>query len=376
MLTLIEGAEIHSPVPLGQQDLLVADGRIAWLGKGLTVPPDWPLVRVDGRGRYLVPGLVDPLAHITGGGGEGGFAFRTPELAAREALSAGVTTLVAALGTDSLTRTPAQVLGKVREYRAAGVSAYMYTGSYHLPVKTLTGSVESDIMLIPEVLGVGELAISDHRSSAPTHDELARLVSEARVAGLLAGKSGVSFFHVGDGRGALAPLRALRDGTDIPLRQLYPTHCNRNPWLFAEAIDWGRAGGWVDLTTSSFPELLDDGEQLAAEALVALLESDVPADRISFSSDANASLPRFDSEGRLIELRCGQIASLWQECVRACALGVSFEVALGVVTANPARALGLAGKGAIGVGLDADLLLIDPNTLAIQRVMSGGQWRA
>ncbi|MFM4831695.1 beta-aspartyl-peptidase [Aeromonas media] len=375
MLTLIEGAEIHSPVPLGQQDLLVADGRIAWLGKGLTVPPDWPLVRVDGRGRYLVPGLVDPLAHITGGGGEGGFAFRTPELAAREALSAGVTTLVAALGTDSLTRTPAQVLGKVREFRAAGVSAYMYTGSYHLPVKTLTGSVESDIMLIPEVLGVGELAISDHRSSAPTHDELARLVSEARVAGLLAGKSGVSFFHVGDGRGALAPLRALRDGTDIPLRQLYPTHCNRNPWLFAEAIDWGRAGGWIDLTTSSFPELLDDGEQLAAEALVALLESDVPADRISFSSDANASLPRFDSEGRLIELRCGQIASLWQECVRACALGVSLEVALGAVTANPVRALGLAGKGAIGVGLDADLLLIDPNTLAIQRVMSGGQWR-
>ena len=375
MLTLIEGAEIHSPVPLGQQDLLVADGRIAWLGKGLTVPPDWPLVRVDGSGRYLVPGLVDPLAHITGGGGEGGFAFRTPELAAREALSAGVTTLVAALGTDSLTRTPAQVLGKVREFRAAGVSAYMYTGSYHLPVKTLTGSVESDIMLIPEVLGVGELAISDHRSSAPTHDELARLVSEARVAGLLAGKSGVSFFHVGDGRGALAPLRALRDGTDIPLRQLYPTHCNRNPWLFAEAIDWGRAGGWVDLTTSSFPELLDDGEQLAAEALVALLESDVPADRISFSSDANASLPRFDGEGRLVEMRCGQIASLWQECVRACALGVSFEVALGVVTANPARALGLAGKGAIAVGQDADLLLIDPNTLAIQRVMSGGQWR-
>ncbi|MGE6277513.1 amidohydrolase family protein, partial [Aeromonas media] len=304
-----------------------------------------------------------------------GFAFRTPELAAGEALAAGVTTLVAALGTDSLTRTPAQVLGKVREFRAAGVSAYMYTGSYHLPVKTLTGRVESDIMLIPEVLGVGELAISDHRSSAPTRDELARLVSEARVAGLLAGKSGVSFFHVGDGRGALAPLRALRDGTDIPLRQLYPTHCNRNPWLFAEAIDWGRAGGWIDLTTSSFPELLDDGEQLAAEALVALLAAGVPADRISFRSDANASLPRFDGEGRLVEMRCGQIASLWQECVRACALGVSLEVALGVVTANPARALGLAGKGVIGVGQDADLLLIAPEHLAIERVMSGGQWR-
>ncbi|WP_421281515.1 beta-aspartyl-peptidase [Aeromonas taiwanensis] len=376
MLTLIEGAEVFSPAPLGQQDLLVADGRIAWMGKGLTVPADWPLARIDGRGRYLVPGLVDPLAHITGGGGEGGFAFRTPELAASEALQAGVTTLVAALGTDSLTRTPAQVLGKVREFRAAGVSAFMYTGSYHLPVKTLTGSVESDIMLIPEVLGVGEVAISDHRSSAPTHDELARLASEARVAGLLAGKSGVSFFHLGDGRGALAPLRALRDATDIPLRQLYPTHCNRNPWLFAEAIEWGRAGGWVDLTASSFPDLLDDGEQLAADALMALLAAGVPAERISFSSDANASLPRFDGEGRLIELRCGQIGSLWQQFSRACALGVPLASALAVVTANPARALGLTGKGTLGVGQDADLLLIDPETLAIGRVMSGGQWRA
>lgn len=376
MLTLIEGAEIFSPAYLGQQDLLVADGRIAWMGKGMSVPADWPLMRVDGRGHYLVPGMVDPLSHITGGGGEGGFAFRTPELAASEALKAGVTTLVAALGTDSLTRSPAQVLGKVREFRAAGVSAFMYTGSYHLPVKSITGTVESDIILIPEVLGVGEVAISDHRSSAPTHDELARLVSEARVAGLLAGKSGVSFFHLGDGQGALAPLRALRDKTDIPLRQLYPTHCNRNPWLFAEAIEWGKAGGWVDLTTSSFPDLVEDGERLAADALVELLAANVPADRISFSSDANASLPRFDGEGRLIEMRCGQIASLWQECVRACQLGVPLEVALAVVSANPAQALGLGGKGWIGVGQDADLLLIKSASLAITKVMSGGQWRS
>ncbi|MFQ2920418.1 beta-aspartyl-peptidase [Aeromonas allosaccharophila] len=375
MLTLIEGAEIFSPTHLGQQDLLVADGRIAWMGKGLTVPANWPLNRVDGRGSYLVPGLVDPLAHITGGGGEGGFAFRTPELAASEALKAGVTTLVAALGTDSLTRSPAQELGKVREFRAAGVSAFMYTGSYHLPVKTLTGTVESDIILIPEVLGVGEVAISDHRSSAPTHHELARLASEARVAGLLAGKSGVSFFHIGDGKGALAPLRALRDETDIPLRQLYPTHCNRNPWLFAEAIEWGKAGGWVDLTTSSFPDLLEDGERLAADGLVELLAAGVPAERITFSSDANASLPRFDGEGRLIEMRCGQIASLWQQCVRATRLGVSLERALAAVTSNPAQALGLGSKGRIGVGQDADLLLIHARTFAIERVMSGGQWR-
>ncbi|GKR03707.1 hypothetical protein KAM469_39430 [Aeromonas caviae] len=108
---------------------------------------------------------------------------------------------------------------------------------------------------------------------------------------------------------------------------------------------------------------------------MALLAAGVPVDRISFSSDANASLPRFDGEGRLIELRCGQIGSLWQEVVAACCKGVALETALAVVTANPARALGLASKGTLGVGQDADLLLIDPDTFAIERVMSGGRWR-
>ncbi len=173
----------------------------------------------------------------------------------------------------------------------------------------------------------------------------------------------------------MAPLRALRDETDIPLRQLYPTHCNRNPWLFAEAIEWGKAGGWVDLTTSSFPDLLEDGERLAADAFLELLAANVPADRITFSSDANASLPRFDGEGRLIEMRCGQIVSLWLQCVRATRLGVSLERALAAVTSNPAQALGLGSKGRIGVGQDADLLLVHDRTFAIERVMSGGLWR-
>ncbi len=61
--------------------------------------------------------------------------------------------------------------------------------------------------------------------------------------------------------------------------------------------------------------------------------------------------------------------------MEACGKGVALAVALAVVTANPARALGLATKGMLAVGQDADLLLIDPDTLAIERVMSGGRWR-
>jgi beta-aspartyl-dipeptidase (metallo-type) len=147
----------------------------------------------------------------------------------------------------------------------------------------------------------------------------------------------------------LAPLRALRDGTDIPLRQLYPTHCNRNPWLFAEAIEWGRAGGWVDLTTSSFPDLLDDGERLAADALVELLAAGCPP---IASASARTPTPAC----RALMARASHRAALRPDRQPVAGAGgelrqgVALEVALAVVTANPARALGLATKGMLGWG--------------------------
>ena len=71
------------------------------------------------------------------------------------------------------------------ERREEGLSAWCWTGGYHVPPTTLTASVRSDIVHIDCVIGLGELAISDHRSSQPGYDELARLASEVHVAGLL-----------------------------------------------------------------------------------------------------------------------------------------------------------------------------------------------
>jgi beta-aspartyl-dipeptidase (metallo-type) len=51
----------------------------------------------------------------------------------------------------------------------------MYTGAYEYPPPTLTGGVRTDIMHIEQCVGVGEVAVSDSRSSAPTTQELARL---------------------------------------------------------------------------------------------------------------------------------------------------------------------------------------------------------
>ena len=62
---------------------------------------------------------------------------------------------------------------------------------------TLTGSVRDDIVFVDPILGVGELAISDHRSSQMTLDEFLRVASDAHVAGLMTGKAGVVHLHLG-----------------------------------------------------------------------------------------------------------------------------------------------------------------------------------
>jgi beta-aspartyl-dipeptidase (metallo-type) len=376
MLTLLENARLFTPEARGLCHVLLADRRIAAVvPAGDPLPATGPDVRAhDLDGRRVIPGLVDPLVHFIGGGGEGGFATRTAELGLDEARASGVTTLVGALGTDAMTRTPAQLLGKARELAAGGLTAYAYTGSYQLPPVTLTGSVGGDILFVPEFIGVGEVAISDHRGSQPSTAELARLASEARTAGLLAGKAGRVFVHTGDAPSHLAPLRAVARESAIPLGQFMPTHINRTPALFEDGLRFAREGGRIDVTTSTTRELLADGEIPAAEAVARALHAHIEPSRITLSSDANASLPRFDGEGRFVGLATGRLMSLFEvlgDCVHD--QGVALELAAGLASTHAAEALGLSGKGRLEVGRDADLLVLTEDAWAIDEVWALGR---
>ncbi|WP_111413628.1 beta-aspartyl-peptidase [Billgrantia lactosivorans] len=376
MLTLLKNARLHAPRAMGLCHLLIADRRLA-----AVVPADQgapaggeAIEQIDLEGRRVIPGLVDPLVHFIGGGGEGGFGTRTAELTREAALASGVTTLVGALGTDALTRTPANLLGKARELAAGGLTTYCYTGSYQLPPVTLTGSVGSDILFIPEFIGVGEVAISDHRGSQPSAFELARLASEARTAGMLAGKSGIVFIHTGDAPSHLEPLREAARDSAIPLAQFLPTHINRTAALFEDGLRFAREGGRIDFTTSTTPELLAGGEVAAAEAVARALHARVEPSRITLSSDANASLPRFDAQRRFVGLEPGRLASLFEvlgECVEQ--HGIALEQALGVASSHAADALGLAAKGRLGPGRDADLLVLAEGEWAIDEVWALGR---
>ena len=72
-----------------------------------------------------MPGFIDGHVHMTGGGGEGGYATRTPELSLSDAIRGGVTTIVGCLGTDGVTRSLAALLAKARALDEEGISTFI-----------------------------------------------------------------------------------------------------------------------------------------------------------------------------------------------------------------------------------------------------------
>jgi beta-aspartyl-dipeptidase (metallo-type) len=372
-LTLIQGARLYAPEPLGVQDLLLAGSGIAAIAPAFNLTGA-PVRLVDGRGLLAVPGFIDNHVHLLGGGGEGGFHTRTPELRLGDALQAGITTVLGCLGTDGVTRSLAALLAKARSLEEQGLTTFLLTGSYGVPPVTLTGSVERDLILIDKFIGVGEVAISDHRSSQPSLAELARLAGDARRGGMLAGKAGIVNLHLGDGNRGLEPLTQLIQETELPVTQFLPTHVNRNPRVFEQAIRFAKAGGTVDITTSGVPRFYETGTLPPAEALRLLLGAGVPAGNITLSSDGQGSLPVFAEDGTLEGLTVGSVQSLHTVfCEAVQRQRVPLETALAAITANPARILKLAQHGRIAPGLAADVVLLDPDSLAVRGVVAGGR---
>ena len=137
----------------GLKQVLVCAGKIVYLGEHLPQLDDVLEVEVtDLDGARLVPGLIDAHTHLTGGGGEAGPSTRVPPLALSQITHAGVTSVIGLLGTDDLTRTPQNLLSQVMGLREEGLSAWCYTGGYHVPVVTLTGSARSDIVNLEPVI--------------------------------------------------------------------------------------------------------------------------------------------------------------------------------------------------------------------------------
>lgn len=371
-LVLLRNVDLYSPVPIGRRSVLIGGSRIlAIVEDELALPDSLDVSVVDLKGQKLLPGFIDSHTHITGGGGEAGFATQVPPVPISQFTSVGVTTVVGLLGTDDTTRTIGSLLSRVYGLREEGMSAYCWTGGYHYPLTTLTGSAKSDIVYLDPVIGIGEFAISDHRSSQPTFEEVIRLASEAHVAGLMTGKAGIIHFHLGDGDRKLELVKRAIEQTELPARVFNPTHVNRNIPLFEQACEMLPMGLNIDLT--AFPKGSEDPGISAASAILRAIEQGLPLNQITVSSDGGGCMPCFDCRGELTGMDFGRAETLHETLQEVLAAGVALEKVLPMMTSNVADLLRFGHKGRIAVGNDADLIVMDDNN-EISGVMALGRW--
>ena len=371
-MLLIRNANVYAPEPLGKKEILIGGNTILGISDKIGLPQGIDVEIFDAKGLHIVPGLIDNHVHIAGAGGEGGPSTRTPELTLSRMFEGGVTTVIGCLGTDGLTRSVESVLMKAKSLRYEGASAWIWTGAYQVPTPSITGDIGRDIALIEEIIGVGELAISDHRSSCPSTDELIRITALARVGGMLGKKAGMVNIHLGDAKNPFLPLHEVVKHSELKYTQFLPTHCNRNDYIFEDSKTYAKAG-YVDITTSSW-QYYQDEEIKPSMALKLLLAAGVPADHITFSSDSCGSLPGFDEQGRLVKLEMGVPSANLKE-LADCVLkeNIPLEISLKVLTSNVASILKLSGKGFISIGMDADLLFLDQE-MKMNHLLAMGKW--
>ncbi|BFK80144.1 MULTISPECIES: beta-aspartyl-peptidase [Clostridium] len=374
MIKIIKNIKVYSPEYMGIKDIVIVKDKIEGIYENIEIPNNFINIEIiDGTGKIAFPGFIDAHVHLTGGGGEGGFKTRTPELQLSTITKSGITTVVGCIGTDGVCRDMRGLVAKVKALKEEGITAYCLTGSYEVPVNTMTESIKGDIMLVDEVIGVGEIALSDNRSSQPRVDQFINLVAEARVGGLLSNKSGIVNVHLGGGARRLNYLFEMLDESEIPATQLLPTHMCRTSELLEAGIEWTKRGGYIDLTTSSDPDHLEEGEVIASKALKYALDKGVPIEQITFTSDGNGSMPLFDESGKLKGLGICSVESLYEEVKKAILEeNIKIEDAIKVITSNIAHILKFKHKGKIEKDMDADIVIVDDNNLNIDKVIAMG----
>lgn len=352
MLTIIKNARIYSPEKQGVKDILIAAGRIVEIADRLTltgVEAEW----IDAGGKIVTPGFIDQHVHITGGGGQQGYASLVPEVAMSELVAAGTTTVVGLLGTDGFVKELTTLYAKAKALDMEGLTAYMLTSYYGLPEKTLMGCVADDLIFIDKVIGC-KLAMSDDRSSFPGKYDILRLVNQVRLGGFTSGKGGVLHIHLGNLPEGISLLLEIAETYPTLVSYLSPTHMIRTEALFEQALAFARLGGMIDISTG--------GTRFDApyRCVLRALEKGVPLERMTFSSDGRGGVRKTDPVTGQVTYTPAPLHLNRKEMAALVNVGqLPLEQALCLLTTHPARNMKLAGKGRIAPGYDADFCFMD-----------------
>ncbi|MCL1941255.1 MAG: amidohydrolase family protein, partial [Synergistaceae bacterium] len=207
--------------------------------------------------------------------------------------------------------------------------------------------------------------------SQPDDATLIKAVAESRLAGITGGKSGKVMVHMGNSADGLERIRRAFSRTEVPLTQMIPTHLNRAPDVFEAAIEHGKAGGNVDITSG----ISDDSfasTATPAKSVARLIDSGVPVERITMSSDGYGAMTVLEPDGKFKAL-VAPVSSMYEEFTGIMREGVTPTDAIRIAATNPADFLALHGKGHIREGMDADLLLIGANDYSLKAVFAMGR---
>jgi len=374
-MIIIENAEVYSPEYLGKKDVLICGGKIVKIDKKIEIYSNSVVIeRIDASGMKLVPGFIDQHLHIIGGGGEAGFYSRVPEVQFAQLIKSGLTTVLGLLGTDATCRSLEALYAKAHALETEGVTTYILTGSFEVPAVTFSGSIRRDIILIDKVIGIGEIAISDHRSSLPTLQEIKRIATEAKIGGMISGKAGVFHLHLGESEERLDYLFRIHEETDISLDHFIPTHINRERKLFNEAMEYAKLGGYMDITSGISPAVGFKNSIKPSKAIAECVLNNIPMNLVTMSSDGNGSMAVVNKSDQSIKLLSTKMDSLHGEFKDAVIYeNVEMSIALATITSNVAKAMGLyPQKGIIAENSDADIILLDQD-LNIDYVFAKGK---
>lgn len=374
MFTLLKNATVYSPDFIGKKDILFCLDKIIFIDNDINGSTLNNIKVIDCSDKLIFPGFIDLHVHITGGGGEGGYLTRTDSADALEILTSGITTVVGILGADSITRNVANLFAKAKQLELQGLSTYIYTGSYQVPVTTLTGSIQSDMVFVDKVIGVGEICLADSRAFHPTFEEISRIAAQTRNGALVSGKAGLVHFHIGLGNNGLGYLFRLIRETRIPKAHFLPTHVNRTHGLFDQAIEYLKEGGYIDLTAGFIPSKEDTDCIATYDALKKLIDVGADTSRVTMSSDAYGSVPVFDEQGNVISSDTVSTKILFEELKVAIKdFGIPIEKAISIITRNPSEILKINNKkGSLDIGKDADCVICDKD-LNIVNVFAMGK---
>ena len=354
-MILLKNIDVYSPTHLGVKDVLIEGSKIIKIEDNIKENEFTKVL--DCSNKKLFPGFIDGHVHVTGGGGEGSFRSRAPEIFLSELIEGGITTVCGLLGTDSETRSVENLVAKTYALREEGISAYCLTGSYGYPSVTLTKSIKKDITFVDPIIGT-KIAINDHRSASITNDELARLASDTRVAAMISGKSGVVVAHMGDGKKNLLQIKEVLDNSDIPITTIHPTHVNRKKEVLFDAFEYAKQGGYIDISAG----YENDGiESSAPYALKDAIDKNVPQNRITISSDGQGSWSNYDDDGNLINMGVASVKILYEEFLKLLSHDFSIEDALIYFTSNVAHSFNFKNKGTVEINKDADLIIANEN---------------